>query len=561
MELNPKHFSVLGLVTGLVVVVASTLHHDAELAESVDLHGAGFVTSQRCGHCHEDHLESWASTYHRTMTQEASEVSVLAPFAGEQVRYRGWEASMTREDNAFVMRVSNPHGEESQIEVVRTVGSHRYQQYIKREEDEYIRLPWAWHIEEARWFHMNGAFLTPDPIGVASESDYRRHVVRWNDNCIFCHNVDPNPNLGPDGFQSEVAELGVACEACHGPGEEHSARNTSPLRRYMLHASSEPDPSIVSPARLSADRSADVCGRCHGQRMTSDIAEYLENGDPFVPGDDLAHHSEPLWADTTLNGDAIFRQRFWADGSPRLTAYEYQGWLQARCTLDGELTCTTCHGMHEGEPEGQLRPADSGTFQSHDSGGVLADRSCAECHESTNEHAGDGHADVSCVDCHMPRIVYGVLDAHRTHRIEIPRPALSDRPHACGLCHLNQPDRFFGLESEEETIVGLRWLFGGDPIVRALAADAYGRSNKNEDEGILLSAMERDKYPAIRRLAWRSMRRRNPALSPEDFDPMASRSERDAAITLLGLTHYRPEEDVLRRLEAEAAQVNIEIGE
>lgn len=543
------------------------LRQDTELSEGVDLHGAEFVTSQRCVHCHEEHYESWAGTYHRTMTQEASDISVLAPFQGEHVHYRGWDATMLREDDAFVMRVSSPTGEASEVEVVRSVGSHRYQQYLTREEDEYVRLPWAWHVEEARWFHMNGAFLTPDPAGVADESDYERHVVRWNDNCIFCHNVAPNPNLGANGFESHVAELGVACEACHGPGDEHSARNTSPLRRYMLHASSEPDLSIVSPARLSADRAADVCGRCHGQRMTPDITQYLENGDPFVPGDDLAHHSEPLWADTTLNGNAIFSERFWEDGSPRLTAYEYQGWLQARCTIGGELTCTTCHGMHEGAPEGQLRPAGSQTFESPDPGGVLADRACAECHSeiseqaSSTEHAGSGHAGVSCVDCHMPRIVYGVLDAHRSHRIEVPRPAVTQRPHACGLCHLDEGDEFFGVESTEETAVGLRWLFGGDPIVRALAADAYGRSDQSEDEGILLAAMARDAYPAIRRLAWRSLRRRNPGLSTDDFDPMATRSERDAAIESLGLTEERPDDAQIRLLEAQAAHVNIEIGE
>ncbi|MFK8001838.1 MAG: hypothetical protein AB8H86_19745 [Polyangiales bacterium] len=568
MELNPKYLAALGLATGLALVVSAWVRQDRELSESVDLHGADFVTSQRCAHCHEEHYASWAGTYHRTMTQEASDVAVLAPFNGEQVRYRGWAAVMSREGEAFVMRVSSPSGEDSVVEVVRSVGSHRYQQYLTREGDEYTRLPWAWHVEEARWFHMNGAFLTPDPPDVAAETDYQRHVVRWNDNCIFCHNVAPNPNLGPLGFDSHVAELGVACEACHGPGDEHSARNTSPLRRYTLHATDDPDPSIVSPSRLSADRAADVCGRCHGQRLTSNIADYLEDGDPFVPGDDLAHHSEPLWADTTLNGDAIFRERFWDDGSPRLTAYEYQGWLQARCTIGGALTCTTCHGMHEGEAAGQLRPGDSESFTSRDPGGELGDRSCAECHselseaQSAAEHGGTGHAQVACVDCHMPRIVYGVLDAHRTHRIEIPRPeAAAQRPHACGLCHLGEEDSFFGDDGGGHTAVGLRWLFGGDPIVRALAADAYGRSELNEDEGALLAAMERDAYPAIRRLAWRSLRRRNAALAADDFDPMATREEREAAIASLGLTAVRPDQGLLRELEADAADVNIEIGE
>jgi hypothetical protein len=27
--------------------------------------------------------------------------------------------------------------------------------------------------------------------------DFDRHVARWNDNCVFCHNVAPNPGRDP----------------------------------------------------------------------------------------------------------------------------------------------------------------------------------------------------------------------------------------------------------------------------------------------------------------------------------------------------------------------------
>ena len=43
------------------------------------------------------------------------------------------------------------------------VGSRRYQQYLADVGGVLWRLPMAFHIEEKRWFHMNGAFLTPDP--------------------------------------------------------------------------------------------------------------------------------------------------------------------------------------------------------------------------------------------------------------------------------------------------------------------------------------------------------------------------------------------------------------
>ena len=150
---------------------------------------------------------------------------------------------------------------------MRAVGSRRYQQYLAAEGDTLWRLPVAYHIEEKRWFPMTGAFLFSDrrdhrrrPRGRATAGGvFDRHVTRWNDNCVFCHNVAPNPGRDPStgAFQTTVAELGIACEACHGPGAEHARANADPSRRYALHLAPRADPTIVNPSRLSPARAAD----------------------------------------------------------------------------------------------------------------------------------------------------------------------------------------------------------------------------------------------------------------------------------------------------------------
>src|SRR5262249_9699622 len=155
-----------------------------------------------------------------------------------------------------------------------------------------------------------GAFLFPDDAAggpdparpVFGGGLFDRHVARWNDNCVFCHNVGPDPgrDRASGAFRTSVAELGVACEACHGPGAEHVPRHADPARRYALHLGGGPDPTIVSPARLPPARAADVCGRCHGQRIADDVGPFLEHGDPFVPGDDLGLYTAPLWRETPL---------------------------------------------------------------------------------------------------------------------------------------------------------------------------------------------------------------------------------------------------------------------
>ncbi|HEY6881587.1 MAG TPA: cytochrome c3 family protein, partial [Polyangiales bacterium] len=511
---------------------------ERELATPRDLHRAHYETSAGCTRCHADHAASFARTFHRTMTREARGADVRAPFAGERVSYFGVPARMSkRVDGTPLMQLGGGAIPERTIEIALTVGSRRYQQYIGRVGGELVRLPWAYHLEERRWFHMNGAFLTADPPDAIEEPDYLRHVTRWNDNCIFCHNVAPNPGrsvqAGHARFDSRVEELGVACEACHGPGSEHVRVNRDPYRRYRLHLSQHADPTIVNPKRLSQERSLDLCGRCHGQRMTDDVSSFLRAGDPFIAGDDLSLYSSPLWRDSTLGGQASFAARFWEDGTPRLTAYEYQGVLLSRCSAGGELTCLSCHDMHAGDPRGQLR-AD-----------LTRDQLCTQCHRELEppaaQAAHSGHDEkVRCTDCHMPAIVYGVMASHPSHRIEIPDPERDqrrERPDACTLCHIDRT-RAWALTARKQARHEARpalsqaelQLLGGDPLTRALTAAQLGEPGLAGDDrarttGLLLEVMERDPYPGVRHLAYRSLRAREPELD-DVFTPEAPKHER-----------------------------------
>ena len=542
--------ALLGSAAVLAVALAIRSERraiSADLAATRDLHAATYVGSSTCRRCHEDHYRSWGRTFHRTMTRDATPEDVRGDFSSATLAHDGVVARMDRDpsNGAFRMTFEAPGRPPRVASVVRTVGSRRYQQYLAAEDGALWRLPVAYHIEERRWFPMTAAFLFAD----ASEGDsdgrptfgggrFDRHVARWNDNCVFCHNVAPNPGLQRDtgAFASTVAELGIACESCHGPGAEHAARNADPVRRYALHWGTGPDPTIVNPARLSPARAADVCGRCHGQRITDDVAPFLAHGDPFVAGDDLALYSAPLWRDTALAGDrGAFADRFWRDGTPRLTAYEYQGLLQSPCAIQGGLTCTSCHGMHEGDPRGQLRARFAGD-------GPAADRMCIGCHTALApatalarhaRHDPEG-AGARCVGCHMPRVVYGVLDVHRSHRIEVPRPT-ADRPSACTLCHTT------GLPSDAASPLEL--VFAGDPVTRAVAADALGRTPvtaaRDVRAGALAEVMAGDRYPAVRRIAWRALRRLlAPGAAPgtgvaADYNPSADAPVRAASVARL----------------------------
>ena len=123
-----------------------------------------------------------------------------------------------------------------EAEVALCVGSRRYQQYFERVDGPsgtiYRRLPLLWHIGDGRWMHLNGAFLEAD------DDDWSKHQAVWNANCVFCHNTGIAPGLKPVGdggdkrFDTHVADVGIACESCHGPARAHVALYTSPVARY-----------------------------------------------------------------------------------------------------------------------------------------------------------------------------------------------------------------------------------------------------------------------------------------------------------------------------------------
>jgi hypothetical protein len=507
---------------------------------------ATFTGSAACEDCHRDRHDSWFATYHRTMTQEAGPDSVQGDFDGRTLDYWGIDVQPVQEDGRYFFDYRDPDSGAllNRMPIERTVGSHRYQQYLTRlpEDGTYVRLHYLWHIADRRWVHMNAAFLGPD------DQHFDANVSIWNQNCIFCHNTGPQPrisnydemqqraaagepvNVATDArFDSTVAELGISCETCHGPGSVHVARAASTLTSLAMRFNAGRDASIVNPERLPADRSAQVCGQCHGQRTpkTPDlIRTWVETGPTYRAGQPLHEHVDMVWQHTRLpvkGQEDLFALRFWGDGTPRLSAYEYQGLLLSACHQEADLTCIDCHSMHGGDPAGQI--------EEHNRGNAP----CLQCHQPLAEapalaehtgHSPEGAGSL-CYNCHMPDLVYGVMDIHRSHRIEVPDPladAAAGRPNACLNCHLDQTphwaageigaapaaavDRRDGMAAE---LAEAGAILAGDPVQKAVlawragqpgaASGPYGRAWLVP---YLLAAMA-DRYPSSRRFAAQSL--------------------------------------------------------
>ena len=616
--LRPAHLRLaLILLAAALLLAGAGVAARAALADPPPRDRNGFVGSITCQSCHADHHASWKRTYHRTMTQEASAKSVQGRFDGQTVKAWGALVRPVQRDGGYYFDYLRPDGSLAQsVKLERTVGSHRYQQYLSKDADgRYARMHLIWHRGDARWVHYNGAFLYDDHQG------FNQHAAVWNPNCIFCHNTGVNPNITNEDalwkramrgepfnfinaahWDSQVAELGIACEACHGPGATHADANRNPLRRYWMRWQDRADPTITNPQRLTPARGAEVCGQCHGQRQPVKLdqaTEWLRKGPSYRAGDVLAEHASLVFQDTPSPGAPdLFRLRFWKDGTPRLSAYEMQGLLQSTCYTKGGATCIGCHEAHGGDPAGMI------TDQNR------AGASCSGCHAEAAAlpaHAAHGKASpaTNCVDCHMPKMVYGVMEIHRSHRIRSPEPlkaAGNQLPDACTGCHGNRPAQWAadaialwkGLPAGAtgETIPeNLRQLFEGDPVQRAVAAklagiekSALSNAERAAQLPLLFAAME-DGYPAVRRFAQQSARVSAgklalPALADRlaSFDFVGPAGERAEALRAIRAAAPAPtapvdrlgallnadgsaNEELLARLRAQADTTAINIGE
>ncbi|HYP87338.1 MAG TPA: multiheme c-type cytochrome, partial [Polyangiaceae bacterium] len=512
----------------------------------------GFATSKACRSCHPAEYASWHQSYHRRMTQSATTEAVAAPSLTQGGRLRAEATGRTVElfargeqlwasvpDPSLTLAAASEGYERAfrtaplrDVQVQLLTGSHHHQAFwIKgARQDELRALPVVYLIDEARLVARRDAFLNPP--------EDTEHPVRWNSNCVQCHAVAgaPSHDEQRDAFETSAAELGIACEACHGAGEAHVRAMRSPLHRYEARTSTVGAAELTNPRKLVSERSSQVCGRCHSYFFPRREAEWWRDGfsKSYAPGQDLALSQlllsrEVLAEPGAPELGASAQSLFYDDGTIRVGGREYNGLVRSPCYERGhgdqKLSCLSCHSLHRGAPNGQLDPE------------KLGNGACATCHEreSSNVAAHSHHAPSSagslCYNCHMPHVSYALLGAIRSHRIDSPSfdARTRDRPNACNLCHLERSEAWaaqqsrawFGAKasfeldrapelSAADTPAGAVFALAGDAAVRAVTAAALGRHESAVDapelRQQLLGELARDDYAAVRLIAERARR-------------------------------------------------------
>lgn len=541
-------FGLLAVAWGLAMTAVSVIsaERDRRAPENrpVQALDKGFVSSDTCRSCHPGNYASWHESFHRTMTQVASFTTIAAPLDGLELTYDGADYRVERKEKTYAVR-SKPQGAPATAygaarEIVLLTGSHNLQIYWLEtgEGRTLVQFPFAYIVAEKKWAPVQQTFLLPPDAGQFYAAG------EWNGACMDCHVTQGRSRfVAENKFDSQVSEFGISCEACHGEGREHIARNRNPLRRFALHLGGGADATIANPARMTGPQSALVCGQCHSiwafNGMDDKIA-WNQRGGKFQPGDKelgLRWVVQPGGTDHPQQREMMQRtnphfmgDRFWGDGMVRVTGRELNGTMASPCYQGGKFSCLSCHEMH---PDA----ADATAMQTWKSGqlapGLESDRACLQCHEgmkaaiAAHTHHAAGSAGSSCYNCHMPHTTYGLLRAIRSHQVSSPSVRESTehgRPNACNLCHLDQPLGWTAgkladwyqqkapelSRDDRELAAGALWLLKGDAAQRALVVWSMGWAPAQQAAGrdwlypYLIFGLN-DSYAAVRFMAWKSL--------------------------------------------------------
>ena len=532
----------------------------------------GYVGSQSCVECHKDEHATWHRSYHRTMTQVASTNSIQADFNNVILTNDNTRFTLFQKTNEFWVRMEPTKGEgvgtglETRIGLI--TGSHHMQVFWVPEGTGNLQIgfPFTWLIPEKRWVPRNSTFIRPP--------EFEHKPEAWNIVCSRCHSTGPEPHFDAANrsVETHVAELGISCEACHGPAKSHVDLRIA--QRAAANPQLEPG-EIVHPAKLTAERSAQLCGFCHSMKWIDDKTEnWRHAGFKYRPGDDLEKttpviltsktNSIPGLAQYLARNPEILRDFFWSDGMIRVSGRELNGVMESPCYKGGKFSCLSCHSGHDSEPDDLL----SATGRTS--------AACLQCHEKFGQPAqltahtrhSPASSGTDCYNCHMPHTTYGVLKGIRSHEISSPR-VLDDlqtgRPNACNLCHLDQTldwtaqhlKAWYGQEVPQISAPNkslshaLRLALAGDAGQRAIIAwhlgwaPAQTASRTNWLSPVLGQLLD-DPYAAVRLVAERSSKSLNVSLENYDFSvqpsqrsPMRDRVWRDWQETV----RKNPQED------------------
>lgn len=381
-----------------------------------------FVGTGSCAQCHESEVKSWQASHHALAWTEPSDETVDGDFGGSEFVHLGRTSRFFRQDGAFYIETDDFKDGTTTFKVMGVGGIAPLQQYlIETEPGRLQSFDVVWDQLRNEWYHLYPSQELPPEDGFHWSGPYKN----WNARCAECHSTDfqKNYSLRDRKYQSAWSEIGVGCEACHGPGEAHLAW------AQQETVGESPFPGVNEKGLLvefspdNAQTEIQQCAACHSRREPFQASSPLP-GTPFHDAYRLALLREGLYH---------------PDGQILDEVYVYGSFLQSKMHQSG-VRCSDCHEPHSG----QLRAEGNAMCtQCHSPAGNSGFPSLAmKNYDDPAHHFHEtGSEAAQCVSCHMIERTYMGIDGRRDHSFRVPRPDVSSKagtPNACTDCHQDE---------------------------------------------------------------------------------------------------------------------------
>lgn len=386
---------------------------------------ATYAGSDSCKACHAKQHAEWQQTWHAKMERWPSPEVVVADFGDRLITYKdiavkgkdGKKESLTfqirthRQGDKFLFTVldrDNP-AQNQTFEVAKVLGGKWDQHFEIKIGENFLPAPIRWSVAAKDWLissYRPYEWVTPDgtPDGRPVKLDELPKGRFAEAKCSGCHTTGyefyKDATAGHwKAREQGKAEIGIACERCHGPASKHVAQAEA-----AQAAGKALDPAattIVHPLKdLSALQQTQVCMQCHGRNTHKTVPEVsFQQG--FLPGDVDMSSRVRYWSYSgTSNPDEY--KYFWSNDWAKRNRQQWQDFQKSAHYNKAGMSCLSCHSFHGKTESAQLRQPAQQLCEGCHTGSGYAKRNNAEMFAgSPMQQAG-----VQCVDCHMPKIGY-----------------------------------------------------------------------------------------------------------------------------------------------------------
>ncbi|WP_074736359.1 cytochrome c3 family protein [Ruegeria halocynthiae] len=393
-----------------IALLAATLWAMAQEGRAQD-----YVGSEVCADCHHEQTEAWQNSHHALAWTEVEDGHVLADFDGTSFSHDGMRVAFVDQMGVLSAQVTEKDGTTTEYPVHSAVGIAPLQQYLFETQPGRLQsFDVVWDTEKGRWYHLYPEQDLPPNDGLHWTGPYKN----WNARCAECHATGYVKKYDADtkSYNSTQVEIGVGCEACHGPGSAHLEWTTGKALQDGLGTFGFP----MNWGRGQTEAEVQQCAGCHSRR------EALEDGNPD-PGTPY-HDAYNL---------AVLRPGLYhPDGQILDEVYVYGSFLQSRMYAQG-VGCMDCHDPHRAEVKAE---GNGLCTQCHSPAGNPDFPTLRQASYDTPEHHNhiEDTEGAQCKSCHMIERAYMGVDGRRDHSFRIPRPDLRLGTDACTDCHADE---------------------------------------------------------------------------------------------------------------------------